>query len=146
LPTLRQLYEELGTDFDLSLDLKDPHAAADVVDVGTDAGTLPRMWLCGELPDVLQWRSLSSEVRLVNSTSLRGVLAGERAGRLVSGGIDAINLRAPEWTSTRMEAFHRHGVWAFAWDVQTTACRRQLLNEGCDAIYSDSVPLLLAGS
>ena len=38
VPTLDQLYETCGTDFELSLDVKDPAAAPQVTDVARAAG------------------------------------------------------------------------------------------------------------
>jgi glycerophosphoryl diester phosphodiesterase len=38
---------------------------------------------------------------------------------------------------------HFAGLLAFAWDVQSPAVLQRVLADGCDAVYSDSVDLLL---
>lgn len=143
LPTLAELYRELGTGFSLSLDLKDPDGAAAVLAVADDAGATSRLWLCAELPALEACRRRSAEVRLANSTRLRGRTTAPLVRRLADAGVDALNLREPEWTPVRVEMTHTVGLAAFAWDVQTTAVLDRVLGDGCDAVYSDSVPLLL---
>src|SRR5437588_9661650 len=48
IPTLAELYEHCGTDFELSLDVKDPAAAPRIVAVARAAGgdALGKLWLC----------------------------------------------------------------------------------------------------
>jgi len=47
IPTLEELYDECGTGFELSVDIKDPAAAAPAVAVATAAGAVDRLWICG---------------------------------------------------------------------------------------------------
>ena len=86
---------------------------------------------------------LSSTVRLANSTRLRGRCPQPVVRRLADEGIDALNLREPEWTPARVDMTRATGRLAFAWDVQTPAVLARVLSDGCDAVYSDSVDLLL---
>lgn len=143
LPRLADLYGELGADYELSLDLKDPEAAEAVLAVAEDAGAVSRLWLCAEIPALRRCRALSSKVRLANSTRLRGRLAQAVVQQLADEGIDALNLREPEWTPARVAMAHDAGRLAFAWDVQTAAVLARVLEDGCDAVYSDSIELLL---
>lgn len=151
LPTLADLYAALGTDFDLSLDLKaDNLSDTDVADVGAgaviavaaSAGAAHRLWLCAELPTLIRCRRISTDVRLANSTRLRGRLTPPLVSRLADEGVDALNLREPEWTPFRVATTHAAGRLAFAWDVQTPDVLRRVLGDGCDAVYSDHVDLL----
>lgn len=144
LPSLPDLYRELGADYDLSLDLKDPDGAEAVLAAAGAVGATRRLWLCAEIPLLRRCRQLSTEVRLVNSTRLRGRLTTPVVQRLANEGIDALNLREPEWTPARVDLAHAADRLAFAWDVQTTPVLDRVRRDGCDAIYSDSVELLRA--
>jgi glycerophosphoryl diester phosphodiesterase len=144
LPGLADLYAAVGPDVDVSLDLKDADAAEAVLHVADEAGATRRLWLCAtSVPVLVRCRALSSEVRLANSTTLRGRYADVLARRLVDEGIDALNLREPEWTPARVEILHATERLAFALDVQDLARLRRVLRYGCDAVYSDYVELLL---
>jgi glycerophosphoryl diester phosphodiesterase len=144
LPTLPRLYADLGTAFDLSLDLKDPDGAEAVLAAADGVSATDRLWLCASVPVLRRCRQLSGQVRLANSTRLGGQPAGPLVRRLADEGIDALNLRAPEWTPVRVEMSHAAGRLAFAWDAQQRPVLDRLLADGCDAIYSDHIPLLLA--
>jgi glycerophosphoryl diester phosphodiesterase len=144
VPTLEDLYATCGTDFDLSLDVKDPAAAASVVAVARAAGdgVLPRLWLCHHTFEQLaQWRALSDEVRLVDSTRLRQIRGGaeRRAADLADAGIDAINLHHTDWSLGLTTLFHRFERLCFGWDAQFERILAALLAMGIDAVYSDHV-------
>ena len=144
VPTMPGLYAELGSDFDFSLDLKDVDAAEAVLAAADAADATERLWLCAEVATLERCRRLSSRVRLANSTRLRGRLAEPLVRRLTEARVDVLNLREPEWTPARVEIVHDAGLLAFAWDVQSPAVLRRVLSDGCDAVYSDSVDLLLS--
>jgi glycerophosphoryl diester phosphodiesterase len=144
LPRLDDLYAAIGPDLPVSLDLKDPDAADAVLASAARAGAVRNLWLCASVPVLRRCRASSSEVRLANSTTLRGTPAAPHARLLHDVGIDALNLRCPEWTPARVESVHAAGVLAFAWDVQDRARLDRTLRAGCDAVYSDHVGLLLA--
>jgi glycerophosphoryl diester phosphodiesterase len=144
IPTLAQLYEECGTDFHLSLDIKDDRAVPAVIEVTRAAGdgALTRLWLChGSWEQLAAWRPLSDEVRLVDSTRLRRIREGPEllAATLANAGIDAINMHASDWTGGLTTLFHRFDRLAFAWDAQFERVLRSMLEMGCDAVYSDHV-------
>jgi glycerophosphoryl diester phosphodiesterase len=144
VPTLAELYETCGTDYELSLDVKDPAATSSVLAVAREAGgdAVSRLWLCH--PDwelVASWRALSDEVRLVDSTRLRRIKEGpeRRAADLAAAGIDAVNMHATDWTGGLTTLFHRFDRLAFAWDAQFPRVLASLLHMGMDAVYSDHV-------
>jgi glycerophosphoryl diester phosphodiesterase len=144
VPTLEELYAACGSDFELSLDVKDPAAASAAVDIARAASNdgPGRLWLCHPDPELLAaWRSTSSDVRLVNSTRVQRMPRGpeRRAAQLAEGGIDAVNLHYREWTGGMTTLFHRFGRLAFAWDAQHERMVRELVAMGCDAVYSDHV-------
>jgi glycerophosphoryl diester phosphodiesterase len=142
LPSLSELYDVCGTDFDLSLDLKDGRSAEAVLAASRAAGHDPsRLWLCGWGIQPLEWRSLDPDVRLVSDTRRRHLESGWpthlRAVR--EGGGSAINLRRRRWSRALVDLVHDAGLLAFGWDAQTERRIRVLLALGCDAVYSDHV-------
>ena len=144
VPTLEDLYAECGTGYELSLDIKDPEAAATVVAVArTAGGDAPgRLWVCH--PDwqlLTEWRKEFDDVHLVDSTKLRAMRQGpeRRAAQLSAAGIDAVNLHETEWTGGLTTLFHRFGVLAFGWDAQHERIIRNLVRMGIDGVYSDHV-------
>ena len=74
----------------------------------------------GEWEQVAAWRSLSDEVKLVDSTRLRRIKEGpeRRAATLADGGVDAVNMHATDWTGGLTTLFHRFERLAFGWDAQ----------------------------
>lgn len=144
IPTLEELYVEVGTDLELSLDVKDAAAFERVVAVARAAGgrAAERLWLCHPDWELLTtWRPLAPEVRLVDSTHLRHMLDGpeRRAAQLAEAGIDAVNLHHTEWNGGLVSLFHRFDVHCFGWDAQHERILDSLLEAGVDAVYSDHV-------
>ena len=148
MPTLDDLYAECGTDFELSLDVKDPRAGDLVVDVARNAGddAIGRLWLCSDDHDLLVgWRARDERVRLVDSTRLHRMKEGpeRRAATLAERGIDAVNLHHADWTGGLTTLFHRFDRYAFAWDAQFPHVIDELVDVGIDGIFSDNVDLLM---
>jgi glycerophosphoryl diester phosphodiesterase len=144
VPSLEQLYAECGTDFELSLDVKDPAAAATAVAVARAAGgdAPARLWLCHpDWQQVAEWRSLGDDVHLVDSTRLRRMRQGpeRRAAQLAHAGIDAVNLHWSDWTGGLTALFHRFERLCFAWDAQHERTLTAVLGMGVDGVYSDHV-------
>ena len=142
IPALADLYAECGTDFELSLDVKDPEAMTATVAVARAAGddATARLWLCHhDWRQVSEWRSRFSDVRLVDSTRLRYLRHGpeRRAAQLHDAGIDAINLHESDWTGGLATLFHRFEVLTFGWDAQFDRVLDNLLAMGLDGVYSD---------
>ena len=144
VPTLGDLYAEVGTGLDLSLDVKDPAAFDRTVAVARAAGgdALQRLWLCHhDWTQVAEWRRRCDEVRLVDSTWLKRIPEGpeRRAAALADAGIDALNLHHSDWTGGRVALIHRFEVLCFGWDAQHDRILDELLDAGIDAVYSDHV-------
>jgi len=148
IPTLAELYDECGTDFELSLDVKDPAAGRRAVEVAREAGgdAVSRLWLCHDDHDLMAtWRSVDERVRLVDSTRLHRIKEGpeRRAATLASRGIDAINLHHADWTGGLTTLFHKFDRYAFGWDAQFAYIIRELVDMGIDGIFSDHVDVLM---
>jgi glycerophosphoryl diester phosphodiesterase len=148
VPTLAELYDACGTDMHLSLDVKDADAAPAALAVARAAGdgAVGKLWLCHpDWQQVAAWRSLSPEVKLVDSTRLRRIKEGpeRRAASLADAGVDAINMHASDWTGGLTTLFHRFERLAFGWDAQFGRVLDALIGMGCDAVYSDHVDLMV---
>ncbi|HEX2849452.1 MAG TPA: glycerophosphodiester phosphodiesterase [Acidimicrobiales bacterium] len=148
IPTLAELYDACGSDYELSLDVKDAAAAAAVVDVARQAGgdAVGRLWLCHpDWQQVARWRSLSDDVKLVDSTRIRRIKEGpeRRAASIADAGIDAVNLHHTDWTGGLTALFHRFERYCFGWDAQFDRVLAGLLGMGIDAVYSDHVDRMM---
>lgn len=148
IPTLDELYERCGTDFELSIDVKDPAAAAAIIDTARAAGggALGRLWLCHhDWRRVASWRPLAAEVRLVDSTRLRRMKEGpeRRAATLADAGIDAVNMHHTDWTGGLTTLFHRFERYCLGWDAQYDRTLAQLLDVGIDGVFSDHVDRMM---
>jgi glycerophosphoryl diester phosphodiesterase len=146
IPTLEELYEACGTDFELSLDVKDPDAMDEIIRVARAAGAAGRLWLCHPDVELLEtWRERADDVRLVNSTRVAVMEHGpeRRAARLRQAGIDAVNLHHSEWSAGLVALFHRFRRTAFGWDAQHPRVISELLHAGIDGIFGDHVDRLV---
>jgi glycerophosphoryl diester phosphodiesterase len=142
IPTLAELYEDVGTDYELSVDIKDPEALDGVVAAARAVDADDRLWLCH--PDgeqLVSWRDRVGRARLVHSTHLRRMRQGpeRRAAAMAEEGIDAVNLHHSEWTGGLTTLFHRFGRVCFGWDAQQPRHLAELLNAGVDGLFSDHV-------
>ncbi len=147
VPRLVDLYTELGADYDLSIDVKDPAAARPLVALARAHGAPARTWLCS--PDLDALRDLrpdARDVRLVHSTVRRRLPDSleRHAADLADARVDAMNLHHTEWTKGVVALFHRFGILAFAWDVQEVRHLRAMLSYGVDGLYSDHVDRMVA--
>jgi glycerophosphoryl diester phosphodiesterase len=144
IPTLADLYATVGTDLDISLDVKDVAAFDRTIEVARAAGgaALERLWLCHHRwEQVASWRPACPDVRLVDSTFLGRMPEGpeSRAAALARSGIDAVNLHHSEWSGGLTALFHRFDILCFGWDAQHGRILDELLDCGVDAVYSDHV-------
>jgi len=152
IPTLAELFGTCGTDFDLSLDIKDDEAIEPTMatlerlssDLGADL--LPRTWLCHpEWQTCAEWKERWPRVRIVNSTRLLRMKDGpeRHAARLAEANIDVVNMRQPDWTGGLTTLFHRFEVLCFGWDVQHDRLLDDIFDLGIDGVYSDHVDRMM---
>ena len=149
IPSISELYETCGTEFDFSIDIKDPDAIDAVVHAAVVAGgsAFDKLWICHPDIEVLSgWRSRWPTLHLVHSTWLSKMHGGaERHGaELASRDIDAVNLHHSEWTGGYVALFHRFERLTFAWDVQFERIMDELFDSGIDGVYSDHTDRLIA--
>jgi glycerophosphoryl diester phosphodiesterase len=153
VPTLAELYATVGTDFHLSLDIKTPNAIDATVNTvraaSEESGVdlVAKTWLCHpDLELITSWRQRWSDVRLVHSTRLARVDGGpERHGSvLFDRQINAVNFRQADWSGGLTVLYHRFGIYCFGWDAHLERVATELLDMGCDAVFSDHVDRMVA--
>jgi glycerophosphoryl diester phosphodiesterase len=142
IPSLAELIDRCGSDYDLSLDLKDAASGQIVIDVVAESAPsmLERVWLCAS-----QWESLlplrGQGAKMVDSTRLSKMKEGpeRRAATMRDQGIDAVNLHHSDWNGGMVALFHRFDRVSFGWDMQEPHILQAALRMGLDGIYSDWV-------
>jgi glycerophosphoryl diester phosphodiesterase len=147
LPTLDELYTTCGTDYELSLDVKNADAAASTIAVAQRFGAAHRLWLCH--PDVTrlrEWRSLDPQIKLVHSTWLKEMRNGpeRHAADLAAAQIDAVNLHVSEWKGGLTALFHRFDRYVLGWDAQFDRQLNALIDMGIDGVFSDHVDRMMS--
>jgi glycerophosphoryl diester phosphodiesterase len=148
IPTLTELIETCGVDYELSLDVKDTNAAVAIVDVVRShaPAMLPHIWLCEPSFDrCLEYRPSFPDVKILNSTRLDRLREGpeRRAASLAHHGIDGINLHRTDWNGGLVSLFHRFGLVAFGWDMQYDHQLQTAFRMGLDAVYSDHTDIMM---
>ncbi len=146
IPSLVELIERCGSDYHLSLDLKDAASGQVVIDVVTESapGMLERLWLCAP-----HWESLlplrGQGARMVESTRLAKIKEGpeRRAATLRDRGIDAVNMHHSDWNGGMVALFHRFDRASFGWDMQEPHILQSALRMGLDGVYSDWVDRMI---
>lgn len=147
IPSLQEVYDELGTSFDFSIDIKDPRVAGEVIACARDVEAEDRLWLCHPNRElVASWRTLSREVHLVESIrASRFENSPElHLARSAELGIEVLNLHHSDWTGGLIAMVHRFGMLAFGWDAQFDRVLDDLLDSGIDGVFSDHVDRMMA--
>jgi len=143
IPSLEQLFETCGTNYELSIDIKDDDAATGIVGVASNADfDLSRLWLCHyKIERTLSYREQFPDVRIVDSTRLARLKDGPemRAALLANKGVDVLNMHITDWNGGLVTLLHRFDVLAFGWDVQFPHALTSAFRMGLDAVYSDYV-------
>ncbi len=148
VPTLSDLYQSCGTDFELSVDLKDLSAVDPVIECARSFGAEQRLWLCHPDWNVLAGLRERTAAHLINSTRIRRIKEGpeRRAAALAEAGVDGINFPHKEWTGGLTVLFHRFERLCVAWDVQYERIAKALTAMRIDAMHGDHVDRLIAGA
>jgi len=148
IPTLDELFTNCGTDYHLSLDLKDHSAAPAVIELthAHDPSMISRLWLCEpDLDRAIKLRGTFADVRILQSTRLEKLKEGpeRRANTLAQHGIDGINLHRTDWNGGLIALFHRFELVTFGWDLQFEHDLRPAFRMGLDGVYSDHVDVMV---
>ena len=136
---------QVGTDLELSLDVKDAAAFDRTVEVARAAGggalaaalAVPPPLGAGRPPGGVCAERAAG--RLDRSSAACPRVPSSGRPRWPALGIDAVNLHHTEWTGGLTALFHRFGVLCFGWDAQHDRILDGLLDAGIDAVYCDHV-------
>jgi glycerophosphoryl diester phosphodiesterase len=144
MPTLDELYDTCGTDFELAVDVKTAAVAEAVVAVAQRYTVAERVWVVAPQPSHLE--SLDGAHRAV---TLRGnvIRSGRRRAALAlarATGVEAINARWMWWTRSLVDEVHALGLLAFGYDAQQNASLRRAMSIGLDGVFSDHVDRMVA--
>ena len=142
IPSLEQLLQHCGTQYQLSLDIKDPDVFDSIEQTvaNIDESMLERLWLCHPNYELLiSKRNIVSKCKLVDSTRLAKIKEGpeRRAATLAANGIDAFNMHYSDWTGGLAALFHRFNIVSFGWDMQHEAVIENGIRMGLDGVFSD---------
>jgi glycerophosphoryl diester phosphodiesterase len=148
IPSLEQLLSACGTDYHLSIDLKDPLVAPAIADVVTAQAPemAERIYLCHpQLEHLLEIQEIVGEMKLIHSTRLeRLTTTPERHAAVLSEArIHGINMHYTDWNGGLVALFHRFGLFCFAWDLQFEHVLRPALRMGIDAVFCDDPDLMV---
>ena len=148
IPTLAELFVTCGTDYHLSLDLKQAGIGDAVIAVVRDHAPdlLARLWLCHPKVDELAALRGADAVREAGQLDPLAHMrngAERRAANLAELGIDAVNLHHTEWTGGLVTLFHRFERIAFGWDMQFEHMLRPAIRMGIDGVFSDHVDVMV---
>lgn len=147
IPTLDELFDTCGVNFDLSIDVKDDSAFETIVGIARDHNfDLHRLWLCHHiLETTVAMKEKYDEVRFVDSCRLSRIKEGveRRVATLSQHGVDALNMHITDWNGGFVTLAHKFDVFAFGWDLQFDYVLERGLRLGLDAIYSDHVDVMV---
>jgi len=140
IPSLADLYQRCGSDFHLSLDIKDVNSMADVVRTVVEYGAPEKTWLCHpDLAFLEEWTEHVDGAHLVHSTRLKAMSLGpeRHAAMLRDRGITTVNMPFPDWNGGLVALFHRFNIFCFGWNLQYPEVLTTGLRMGLDGIFSD---------
>ena len=142
IPSLEQLLQHCGTQYQLSLDVKDPVVFETIerIVANIDESMLDRLWLCHPSSELLMSKRDSIlHCKLVDSTRLAKIKEGpeRRAANLASSGIEACNMHHTDWNGGLVALFHRFNIVTFGWDMQHESVLENAIRMGLDGVFSD---------
>lgn len=139
--TIDDFYDALGTDAEVSIDLKVTDTGSALVDAASRRGAVGRLWLVSDRIDVLvALRTSTAQVRLVHEARQRSIDdVGAHARLLADASIDAMNSDALTWEPGVAEQVHACGVLAFGSLANDRERFVAALERGLDAIYTDDI-------
>jgi glycerophosphoryl diester phosphodiesterase len=148
VPTLEELYEECGFDYELSLDCRVRGAGDLAIQAARDAGgaaALSRLWLCSMMPhDLLHWKRLAPEVTTVDSgiVSWPPPVVAARMHLVARLGVEAFNMHISRWTKGLADLGRELGMVVLGWGVNNENDLDKAIELDLDGIYSDEIQLL----
>jgi glycerophosphoryl diester phosphodiesterase len=146
VPDLEAVYRLVGGDTDIALDTAAPAAAEHAVALAREHGAEDHLWLTyWRIEQLAAWRRMWPDVRLVFPSLIlpwRRPLA--LLDRLADAGVDALNIHARQASPALVRASHERGLLLFAWGARDRAAPERVLAAGCDGVFADDVPAMVA--
>ncbi len=142
VPALTDLWERCGTNFELALDMVDPHAAEQVVAGARRYGAESRLWLTyWHLPEMAVWRRRWPGVHLVYSTmaAVPSALLRHTAARAAAAGVNALNLHRHLVGGGTATVVHAAGLRLFTWGLRHRRHAARATTLGADGIFLDDL-------
>ena len=145
VPSLRDLYETCGTEFDLSIDMAQPRSVDAVVRVAEEFGAFDHLWLTyWRLPTLIAWRRRWPSVHLVYpSIPFRFRAALRLVDRLAAAGVDVLNVHHRFCRERLISYAHDRNVRLFAWGIHSSRPLRRVVRLGVDGVYCDNVETMV---
>jgi len=142
IPSLAELWQRCGTQFELALDMAEPQAVEAVIDLARRYDAMPRLWLTyWRIPTVAAWRQRWPEVKLVYPTffAFPTPVLRRTARRLDGIGVDALNLHYRIIGRGSVAATHAAGLKLFAWGLRRRGDVRRVTALGVDGVFIDDL-------
>lgn len=144
MASLTDLYQALGTDFDLAVDVKSASVAQAVLAVASHHGAADRLWLVAPRPAELVDLNGGHRVVTVRGDVMRSNKRTAAVAHAVDAGIEAVNARWLWWNRTTVAEVHLAGLLTFGYDAQRRASLDRSLAIGLDGVFSDHVDRMVA--
>jgi glycerophosphoryl diester phosphodiesterase len=141
VPSLPDVYERCGRDFELSLDMGAPQAIDAVVQVAESYRAADRLWLTyWSLPTLERWRLRWPRLHLVYPTL--PLLPGRwnrLIAQLAAQRVDAVNVHHRFCRREAVQRAQREGLMVFAWGIRGAGSLQRVLKSEVDGVYCDDV-------
>jgi glycerophosphoryl diester phosphodiesterase len=142
IPSLADLYERCGADFDLALDMSAPRAARAVVALARRHGASDRLWLTyWRLPAMAAWRRAWPETHLVYATmfAVPAPMLRRTCAQACAAGVDTLNLHHRLLTRSTAATAGAAGLRLFAWGVSQPRDELRARSLGVDGVFVDRI-------
>lgn len=148
IPSLVEMIDHCGDEYQVSLDLKDEVSGPLVIQTIRHhfPDRMGTTWLCHhDLTKLVELRPLDDDVRLVDSTRLSRLSDGpeRHAATLAEQGIDAVNMRGTNWNGGLTSLYHRFERVTFGWDLQQEYQLESAIRMGIDGVFCDYVDRMI---
>jgi glycerophosphoryl diester phosphodiesterase len=143
IPTLDELYETCGSDYELAIDVKSASVATAVSEVAQRHGAADRLWVVAPAPEQITDLNGAHRVVTLRGSVIRTPRRLTALLRAHNAGVEAVNARWMWWSHRLVEEVHVHGMLAFGYDAQRESALARSVAIGLDGVFSDHVDLML---
>ena len=144
IPTLAELYERCGIDFDLAIDVKSGGIADSVAAVAEEHAADARLWVVASDPAYIEHLATGHRAVTIRGNQIRSRRRRSVLARARDAGAEAVNARWMWWTRPLVDEVHALGMRAFGYDAQRRSSLDRSLAIGLDGVFSDHVDRMRA--